>query len=213
MKKITPAVFGFLLLGLLPAAYPQQYPAGLFSVAEMHFDATREAKGFDYYFQTREAQAVLSSVAAYFGINPAYVTLATGVTPGYSQQGEQTDYELPVPHGYSYCATRIAVVSLVPIDGDRASTMNAAITPRSLTISTWTPVRNFGEGRSWVEGDAQVIGIKPDKLDEFRSKGVCAPAAEAGTTVASCRGRTCGDHSHGKVAGLGNSTPRLREGF
>lgn len=147
------------------------------------------------------------------GVNPVFVALGTQNSTAIPV-GEETNYVVPVEPGYAYCATRLKVDSISPADGDRASTINAAVNPKELQMTTWTPVRHPGEGRSWAEGDVQVYGIKPEYLDEFVNKGVCKKVTTP-VAIISCRGKsTCGAGvTHGDPLGAGPTTPDLSSGF
>jgi hypothetical protein len=171
-------------------ARPKNYPKKLFSVSILHFDATRKAHGLEWYATSEEGKAVLGGIAVALGAAPAYVALAQTAIPPATSQGEQTDYVLPIPAGYAPCAAIVTVKSIVPADGPRGSTVNGAINPANVQISTWTPTRHVGEGPSWAEGDVAYFGIKPAFLDEFVRKGVCKRVASQETLI-SCRGRSC----------------------
>jgi len=206
------SMMGIGLIFSCNSAFSQgKYPKNLFAVTQLHFDAVRSPHGLDWYLQSREASVIISSISNAAGIHPVYVALARAIPTGV-QQGEETHYRVPVESGYAYCATRIRVTSIVPADGDRASLINAAVNPRELQMTTWTPVRHFGEGRSWAEGDVQVYGIKPAYLEEFIGKGVCKRVTQQ-EGILSCRGSGCGGITHGDPMDAGNSTPDLKSGW
>lgn len=206
-KAIFPLAIALISL---PVVAQPKYPQNLFAVSQMRVDSTRAPHGVEWYLQSREAKAIVGSIATYMGINPAYVTLATSAVPSSRQEGEETFYDLPVPNGYAFCSTRIGVRSIVPADGGRASVINAVAREESVGVYTWTPVRQFGEGRSWVEADVQVTGILPQYLAEFRSKGVCkAP----GTQILGCRGNPCSGVEWGRIQDAGPTTSDLTQGF
>lgn len=209
-KLLSWTIYLFILSNT--AAYAA-YPRNLFVVTPLHYDAVRAPHGLDWYLQSREATAIIASISGAMGINPAYVTLGTQASTA-SPVGEETNYVVPVEPGYAYCATRLKVTSIVPADGDRASTINAAVNPTELQMTTWTPVRHLGEGSSWAEGDIQVYGIKPEYLDEFVNKGVCKKITTQ-VAIISCRGKSgCGEGvTHGDPLGAGPTTPDLSSGF
>lgn len=200
--------------GLSSESSANEYPRNLFAVTSLHFDAVRAPHDINWYLQSREAQAIIVSISSMMAINPAYVTLAKSAIPTANSVGEETHYRVPVDSGYAYCATRIRVQSIVPADGDRASTINAAVNTSELQMTTWTPVQHIGGAPSWAEGDVQVFGIKPDYLDEFVSKGVCKKVTDQ-VHILSCRGRaSCGVGAvHGDPEGAGPTTPDLSIGF
>lgn len=196
-------------------AFAESYPEGLFAVNQMHFDATRSPRGLDWYLQSQEGRAIAATAAGFMGIDPRYVTLAINALPSGRREGEETFYEMRVANGYAYCSSGIMVNSLVPADGDRASVISASVYPGGkVGIYTWTPVRHFGEGNSWVEGDVQITGILPQYLNEFIQKGICAPVT-AQIGLIECRGNPCspGFHGRSKLGEIGRREPRLVGGF
>ena len=214
-RLISVAAVAATLAALWPAgAQAESYPSDLFSVNQLHFDAVRSPRGLDWYLQSREAKAIIGSISAYMGVNPKYVTLAIGSMPKANSKGEETWYELPVASGYSYCSARITVTSLAPADGDRPSSISASVFPGGTAkIYTWTPVRHFGEGRAWVEGDLQVTGILPRYRDEFIRKGICAPLTQQ-IGLLECKGNPCSPAYHGgsHKGEAGKKEPALAEG-
>lgn len=142
---------------------------------------------------------MLGAVAIANGADPTTVALIASVIPKASQSGEDTYYELGIPQGYVFCAARINVTSVVPETGDRASVIDAGnrINGRTFDVHTWTPVRQLGEGRSWVDADVTVISIRSEYFDEyyesnpdnaFSDKGICEnPTADDGY-ILQCRG-------------------------
>lgn len=207
MKKISNLVI--LVLLYCGVAVANDYPRDLFAVAQMRVDSVRQPHGLEWYLQSREAEGILSSVAGYMGVNPAYVKLALEVLPTASVSGEETNYGLPVPDGYVFCAVRVAVNSLNPGSGDRASVIGVSASENMIAVYTWTPVGHLGEGRSWAEADVQVTGIRPSYLQEFREKGVCKAPGE----VLSCRGNPCPGVEYGRIQDAGPSTGDLSKGF
>jgi hypothetical protein len=197
-------------LACASAVAQTNYPNGLFSTSQMRIDSVRTPHGLDWYLKSREAQAILGSIAAYMGVNPKYVVLATEAIPTASQNGEETSYRLPVAPGYTFCAARIGVRSLAPAGGSRASVINAGSDNSSVGIYTWTPIQGIGGGKSWVEADVQVTGIRPEFLTEFRQKGVCK---EPSQEMLKCRGNPCPGVEWGRLQDTGSSTSDLTKGF
>lgn len=191
-----------------------KYPRNLFAVSALHYDSVREAHGLDWYLQSKEAKVILGASAGLMGIDPTYIQLAASAVPTATQVGEETHYVLPVPSGYSYCATRIRVTSVVPADGSQSATINTAINPTEFQMTTVTPVLGLGGGRSWAEGDVQVFGVLPQYLDEFEQAGVCKKITQQ-VGLWSCKGRTA--CSTGFVQGdpenAGPSKPDLTHGW
>lgn len=104
-----------------------KYPRNLFAVSSLHYDSVREAHGLDWYLKSKEAKVILGASAGLMGIDPTYVQLAVAAIPTATRIGEKTNYVLPVPSGYAYCATRIRVTSVVPAGGAQSPTINTAI--------------------------------------------------------------------------------------
>jgi hypothetical protein len=212
--RIIFTVLVFLCALNLPVqGAPKKYPKNLFAVSLLHFDSVRTPHGLDWYLKSKEAQAIGGTISSALGIHPAFVMLANALPSG-SVAGEETHYVLPLEEGYAYCATRVRVTSIVPAEGERASVINAAVNPKELQMTTWTPVRHSWEGKSWAEGDVQLYGIRPEYQEEFIKKGVCKRVTEQ-TGILSCRGRaTCTPGvTHGDPLEAGPSTPDLTTGF
>ena len=112
MKKVS--IVGLLLLLQSGVTWTVVYPRDLFAVAQMRVDSVRQPQGLDWYLQSRQAKDILTSVAAYMGVDPVYVRLALEIKPTGRAEGEETFYIVPVPAGYVFCAVRIGVRSLVP---------------------------------------------------------------------------------------------------
>lgn len=216
MKRIYSAIFLAVLMNLsFTPAFAQSYPDNLFAVNQMRFDASRSPRGLDWYLQSQEGRAIAALAAGYMGINPRYVTLAINALPTARNDGEETFYELRVANGYAYCSSGVMVESLVPASGDRPSVISASVYPGGkVGIYTWTPVRHFGEGNSWVEGDVQITGILPQYLNEFTQKGICAPVT-AQVGLIECKGNPCppGFHGISKRGEVARKEPKLVRGF
>ena len=151
----------------------KKYPKNLFSLSLLHFDASRSPHGLDWYTNSTEGKVILGTIATTFGVAPIYVAMASSVIPPPTTQGAQTSYRLPLAAGYVPCAATITVQSIVPAAGEPHSTINAAINPTEIQMTTVTPVLGLGKGQSWAEGDIAYYGIKREYLDEFIKKGVC----------------------------------------
>lgn len=200
------------------STFAESYPKNIFSVNQLHFDATRSPRGIDWYLQSREGIVIVKAIAAYMGIPIRYVTLAYGALAEVyvpSDDSEETHYKLTVPDGYAYCSSRIAVESMVPASGADASYISASVYPGGVgKIYTVTPVQGITGGRSWVEGDLQITGILPQYLNEFIQKGICAPlTAQVG--LIECKGNPCSPGYHGgsHKGEVAQKAPKLAEGF
>jgi hypothetical protein len=182
------------------------YPKNLFALNSMDFDVNRSPRGIPDLLQTREAKDIVGALAIYMGVDPYYVALATNLAPTYRSAGVETFYDLPTPEGYAFCAARISVTSLAPGSGDGASLIKANATDNpaaGVSIYTVTKVQGIGGGNSWVEGKAQVLGIKPEFLSLFREKGICKAPAD---TILNCKGNPCPGVEWGSLAGIGPPT-------
>lgn len=210
MKKINLVLLIFAS-SIAPASY-SAYPEDLFAVAQMRVNSVRQPHGWNWYLKSREAQAILTSVTTYMGVDPFYVKLALDAIPSAKIAGEETFYSLPVPSGYVFCAARISVISMAPGSGKRAAVINAGNRGDSLGVYTWTPVRHFGEGRAWVDADVQVTGIKEQYVQEFRNKGVCREPTSDNGYILDCRGH-CSGVEWGRLQDAGSTTSDLTKGF
>jgi hypothetical protein len=73
-------------------------------------------------------------------------------------------------------------------------------------LSIHTPVGGVGQGQSSVEGDAQLVGILPQYVEEFKGKGVCTETL--GLKI-SCRRDCPGGYDDGHIQNAGSTTPAL----
>lgn len=112
---------------------------------------------------------------------PPLVSGAMAIVPKAERAGEEGHYSLEVPAGYVYCCSSIRTISVVPATGDRASVMGATSNGRDIAVYTWTPRQGIGQGRSWVEADYTLYGVKKSLADKYRSEG---KAPQAKTLVA-----------------------------
>jgi hypothetical protein len=46
---------------------------------------------------------------------------------------------------------------VVPASGNRASLFSITARSSSIAIYTWTPIKGFGQGRSWYDGYVSVV--------------------------------------------------------
>ena len=114
----------------------------------------------------------LDAAAAYVGIDSTLITSAVARIEQ-SRNGEEGDFHYILPAGYQYCRVKVETVSVVPATGDRASLMSLTGSNRELRVQTWTPRQGFGSGKSWVEADFTIVGVKDNLVQQYRSKGVC----------------------------------------
>lgn len=204
------SITGLCICGTSNAKPGRKYPKNLFALTTLHFDATREAHGLDWYAQSNEGKAILGSIATSLGAAPAYVAVVKAAIPPARVVEEETHYVLPLAKGYSPCAAKITVHSINPPDDPRSPTVNAAINQKEIQMTTWTPSESFSTGRSWARGDIVFYGIKAKYLKEFIRKGVCRKV-DAQQGFASCRGRGgCGAPiTFGNPAAAASTTPSI----
>lgn len=192
----------------------ESYPAELFTVTELHFDATRQACGLDCIIRQREVKDVLASVAGAMGINPAYVRagLEVAYPAATYPSSEETLYTIPFVPGYTYCNTEINIVSIFSASNDpnRKSVVNASVFNDHVGIYTWTAKPRPGEGQSSVEGWAKVTHVKPEYFNEFKGKGVCIEAPPKQRGIFDCHGNPCSGGRDGSPSSTGSSTSALK---
>lgn len=131
--------------------------------------------------------AVLKGAASYLGVSPTLVSAVLAIVPQATREGEEGHFTIQLPQGYVYCRASIHTVSVVPATGDRASLMSATTNERGVGIYTWTPKQGVGQGRSWVEADYTIYGVKSDLAEKYRTEGKCKPV---GKNIINCRGAT-----------------------
>ena len=135
--------------------------------------------------------AVLKGAASYLGVSPTLVSAVLAIIPQAKMEGEEGHFTIQLPQGYVYCRASIRTVSVVPATGDRASVMSATSNEHGIGIYTWTPKQGLGQGRSWVEADYTIYGVKSDLAEKYRTEGKCkAP----GKNLINCRGATGVNH-------------------
>lgn len=123
--------------------------------------------------------------AAYLGVPRKLVTAAIAAIPQATRTGEEGHYSISLPAGYQYCRASIHTISVVPATGDRASVMSSSSNAKGVAIYTWTPRQGSGEGRSWIEADYKIYGVRNDLADQYRSQGKCH---SFGKVLIACRG-------------------------
>ena len=139
--------------------------------------------------RNKKCQAVLSAAASYMGIPPKYIKVGNAIigTTRKSKNSGGTYMDIGLPYGYSYCRSLIHTVSIVPNDGPRGSMLIARADSKKLYVETWTPIRGFGQGRSWAE--ITVIGVRTDKASSYyRSRKCFQPKSRI---LMACRGCGC----------------------
>ena len=94
-----------------------------------------------------------------------------------------------LPQGYQYCKSQMRMVSIVPNDGPRGSTFLGRVDPTSVYVETWTPVQGIGAGRSWVEAEMTVLGVRSGIAEQSYRDGTCNRPGNR--HIFYCRGSGC----------------------
>jgi hypothetical protein len=129
--------------------------------------------------------------ATYLGVPSAATTAAIAILSGDKpDDSEEGHFGVTLPKGYMYCRSKIHMISVVPADGKRASIFSASSTDTGLSIYTWTPKRGVGQGRSWVDADVTVYGVRNEKVKEEQTVNRCKMP---GKNLINCRGNGGGD--------------------
>lgn len=131
---------------------------------------------------------MMRAASAYFQV-PVDKVVSAAALLATRRDGEGTFMDVGLPSGYAYCRSTMSLVSIVPRDGPRGSTFLAQARPNGLYVETWTPRRSNFEGRSWVEADFTIVGVRQDAAEAAYSSGRCyRPASRA---LFFCRGSGC----------------------
>lgn len=210
------------LFGMALAANPAfaQYKKEVFAVTQLNFDSYRRACDLGCILGKREAKDLISGLAGVMGIDPGYVRLALEVAaPPARVQGNETFYDLPFPPGYAYCTSRVAIRSI--FSGGGTSSVDVKIFRDHAGVYTDTPSPGPGQGQSSVEGTVQVIGVRPNLLEEFKRKGICKDTPQEWRQILACRGNPCppkeddsvatiSQNSNVGVGDIGRAAPQLK---
>ncbi|MGR9503666.1 hypothetical protein ACU8MW_08110 [Rhizobium leguminosarum] len=157
---------------------PVQHPKG---PGELLGDCARNAA----------CTAVVKAGAAYIGVPPVAVSAALAVVGGSKpDDSEEGRFTISLSAAYVYCRSQIHMISVVPADGKRASVFSAASNEHGMSFYTWTPKRPVGGGRSWVDADVTVYGVKEGLAKQAQAEKKCSPW---GRTIEDCRGNGTGD--------------------
>lgn len=194
MTLAKPAV-AILALGALASlsqpAIAQQFGSSDFVIVAMHVDNVRGPK--DPLQTAGECSnspicsGLASAISASTGI-PIDKMISAAAIFATQVQGEGTFMTIGLPSGYAYCSSSMTTQSIVPNDGDRGSTFLARADANSLYAETWTPVLPMGQGRSWVQGDLTVVGVRSDLAQASYANGKCHAPVRA---IFYCRGGGC----------------------
>ena len=133
--------------------------------------------------KNKVCKGVIDAAAAYVGVDSSAFTSAVALFAN-SRKDEESNFRFTLPPGYQYCRAKVDTVSVVPATGDRASFMSITGDTNGVAAYTWTPLQNLGGGRSWIEADFTVVGVRDSLVNNYRSKGIC----KATYLRAECRG-------------------------
>jgi hypothetical protein len=201
MKRSIHVTFVIVTLGLTFTATSalSQYRKEVFAITQLNFDSYRRACDLGCILRMREAKDLVSGIAGVMGIDPGYVRLALEVAaPPARVQGNETFYDLPFPPGYAYCTSRVAIRSLM--SGGGTTSVDVKIFKDHAGVYTSTPSPGPGQGQSSVEGTVQVIGVRPNLLDDFKRKGICKDTPQEWRQILDCRGNPCPPREDDSVA-------------
>lgn len=135
--------------------------------------------------------AVVKAGAAYLGVPSMAVSAALALVAGDKPSGsEEGRFTISLPAGYVYCRSQIRMISVVPADGERASIFSASSVENGMSFYTWTPKRGVGQGRSWVDADVTVYGVKARLVQQAQADNKCTAW---GKNIENCRGNGSGD--------------------
>jgi len=129
--------------------------------------------------------ALIDKAATMAGVPPGAVSAGFALVPRFESVGEETHIKFALPAGYGYCRSQIQTISVVPATGDRASLMSVTPEEDGVRVYTWTPRQGFGGGRSWVEANFTIVGVREDIAYEKRNSGTCRGY---GVEIINCRG-------------------------
>lgn len=165
---------------------------GEYIVVSSHIDNVRNQHSiFDvsrHCIDNTKCKLLLQAGSAYFGI-PLDRIVATAALLSTTQQGEGTYMTIRLPSGYVYCRAAMRMTSIVPHDGPRGSLFMAMTRNDGMYAETWTPVLPWGEGRSWVEADISVVGVRTDVAGQAYASGRCLRPGNRALFY--CRGGGC----------------------
>ena len=191
MQKLTKMIS---LVALLAQASTSQAQFGNTYVAvNMHLDQVMQPKdGFNVASDCTNSaicSSALSAISAASGY-PIDKVVAVAALFSTSNFGEGNGFNVNLPSGYRYCTSNFRLTSIVPHDGDRGSRILLRADDNGLYAETWTPVLGPGEGRSWVEGDVTVVGVRSD-LAASAYSGATPCRAGNSRPFFWCRGSGC----------------------
>jgi hypothetical protein len=147
-----------------------------FTVVGIHINPERSPKSIpdtlNECIHEPICKKVVDAVSAYAGVDSSMITGAIATTE-INRAGQETQYILRLPQGYEYCHAAVHTRSVNKPDDQRSPFMQVTATPSGVMIFTWTPEYNLGEGRSWVDADITVVGVRHDLALKKIKQGGC----------------------------------------
>jgi hypothetical protein len=185
----------FALFG--PVASGQSSPE--YVVVEAHIDAVQ---GPTNIYQlaadcsnNSTCQGAMQAISAATGY-PVGEAVAVAGALDYGREDEGSHTMVSLPQGYSYCTARFNLTSIVPRDGARGSTLMLEGRQENgsagVWVETWTPRQQIFDGRSWVEGNLTVVGVRNDlAAAAYPGHTPCYSVPNNRRIFFACRGRGC----------------------
>jgi len=190
MIRLLAALSIFAFSSISFAQLPSTVASGDLVVIGAKIDSVMQPKGLTDTLhecvQNATCKVILDGAAAYVGVDSSKITSAAAMMTKKSA-GETSYFDMRLPEGYQYCRSKVKTISVVPATGNRASFMIVNARPNGLVIQTWTPKRHWGQGRSWVEADLEVTGVKKDLAAHYQETKQCL-AEPLPKEIINCRG-------------------------
>lgn len=163
-----------------------------FKVMTFEIDHVRDQKNWPQVAKECSDNAICSALAAaaeaYTGV-PVTEIVGVSALIAENRSGEGTTVNISMPSGYQYCTSQMQLTSIVPNNGPRGSTLLITTHDDLYHIETWTPVRNLGEGRSWVQAKFSVTAVQNSGARSAFANGKCFRGGKR--NILHCRGSGC----------------------
>jgi hypothetical protein len=163
-----------------------------FKVMTFEIDHVRDQKNWPQVAKECSDNAICGALAAaaeaYTGV-PFTQIIGASALIAEKRSGEGTAVNVSMPSGYQYCTSEVKLTSIVPRNGPRGSTLLITTHDDVYHIETWTPVRNLGEGRSWVQATFAVTTVRNALAESAFASGQCFRGGKR--NILHCRGSGC----------------------
>lgn len=176
------------LLTFADSSSAQQEP---FVAISARINPVMEPRGLDDAIAACQQLALcrnaVATAAVTVGLDPTLVAVGMAELGKLSRQprSEEGSYEIWLPAPYLFCRATVETTSVVPSKGARGSILQVKSIDEGLWVYTWTPKQTYGEGRSWVDAVATVVGVLPEYRQDAIGKRLCNPP---GQLFMNCRG-------------------------